>query len=87
MTENSNGVCTVKNLTTHLASTEEVAINLLFQVRTKNLVNDPKIYFSLQGCACRRVSETSMNKRSSRSHGVFTIMLTSQKRGSEVLTR
>ena len=68
--EGAAGEVVVRGLSTHLASTEEVAQSLLFQ-----------------GSTCRKVAETSMNQCSSRSHTVFTIVLTSRALGSEVFTR
>nr|XP_006812991.1 PREDICTED: kinesin-like protein KIF6-like [Saccoglossus kowalevskii] len=41
----------------------------------------------LQGQANRKVAETPMNQRSSRSHAVFTIHLTARSPESEVITR
>jgi len=40
-----------------------------------------------QGRMNRKVAETSMNLRSSRSHAIFTIMLTATTPGSDVITR
>ena len=40
-----------------------------------------------QGRMNRKVAETSMNMKSSRSHAVFTIMLTTTTAGSEIITR
>ena len=41
----------------------------------------------LQGQANRRVAETPMNQRSSRSHAVFTIQLTAKKNNEDVISR
>jgi hypothetical protein len=41
----------------------------------------------LQGQANRKVAETPMNQRSSRSHAVLTLQLTSRKTGSDIITR
>ncbi|XP_064635817.1 kinesin heavy chain-like [Lineus longissimus] len=41
----------------------------------------------LQGQANRKVAETPMNQRSSRSHAVLTVQLTSRKTGSDIITR
>ncbi|XP_070560392.1 uncharacterized protein [Ptychodera flava] len=41
----------------------------------------------LQGQANRKVAETPMNQRSSRSHAVFTVHLTARSPGSEIITR
>ncbi|CAH1258926.1 KIF6 [Branchiostoma lanceolatum] len=68
--EGGKGYYVVRNLSTHLASTERVAQSLL-----------------LQGQANRKVAETPMNRRSSRSHAVFTIQLQAKEIGSEVITR
>ncbi|XP_078670802.1 uncharacterized protein LOC144910950 [Branchiostoma floridae x Branchiostoma belcheri] len=68
--EGGKGYYVVRNLSTHLASTERVAQSLL-----------------LQGQANRKVAETPMNRRSSRSHAVFTIQLQAKEVGSEVITR
>ena len=70
MVEGAKGSCIVRNLSTHLAATEDVAQNLL-----------------LQGQANRKVAETPMNQRSSRSHAVFSIQLTAKKHGSDVITK
>lgn len=40
-----------------------------------------------QGRMNRKVAETSMNMKSSRSHAVFTIMLTATAPGSEIITK
>ena len=60
----------MRDLSLHLAATEEVAQSLLFQ-----------------GSTCRKVAETSMNQCSSRSHTIFTIILTAKSMQSEVITR
>lgn len=41
----------------------------------------------LQGQGNRSVAETPMNKRSSRSHAVFTLQLTSRKNQSDTIIR
>ena len=68
--EGPRGDMFVRNLSSHLAATEEVAQSLLFQ-----------------GSTCRKVAETSMNQCSSRSHTIFSIILTAQSPGCEVITR
>lgn len=68
--EGPQGSCLIRNLSVHLAPSEEVAHALL-----------------LQGQANRKVAETPVNQRSSRSHAVFTIYLTARKPKSEVITR
>ncbi|XP_076451124.1 uncharacterized protein LOC143287006 [Babylonia areolata] len=70
--EGSNGACTVRNLSVHLAPSEDVASALL-----------------LQGQANRKVAETPVNQRSSRSHAVFTLYLAARKRdrSSDIITR
>ena len=40
-----------------------------------------------QGQANRKVAETPVNMRSSRSHAVFTVYLQARKHDSEVMTR
>eukprot|EP00117_Sycon_ciliatum_P040291 scpid66552/ scgid0749/ Kinesin-like protein KIF6 len=60
----------IRNLSSHLAANEEVALNLHFQ-----------------GQANRRIAETPLNQRSSRSHAIFTITVTAQETDSEVVTR
>jgi len=60
----------VRNLSVHLAASEEVALSLLFQ-----------------GSTCRKVAETSMNQRSSRSHTIFTLLLTAKSPGKEATVR
>lgn len=68
--EGANGTCMIRNLSVHLAPSEDVAHALL-----------------LQGQANRRVAETPVNQRSSRSHAVFTIYLTAKKQQSDIITR
>ena len=41
----------------------------------------------LQGQANRKVAETPMNQRSSRSHAVFTITLAAKKQNAEIIMR
>ena len=41
----------------------------------------------LQGQANRKVAETPMNHRSSRSHAVLTIYLTAKKHGTDTVTK
>ena len=40
-----------------------------------------------QGQANRKVAETPVNQRSSRSHGVFTVYLQARKNNSDVMIR
>ena len=40
-----------------------------------------------QGSANRKVAETSMNLHSSRSHAIFSIMLTRQASGSDIIVK
>ena len=68
--EGPGGEIRVRDLSLHLAATEEVAQSLLFQ-----------------GSTCRKVAETSMNQCSSRSHTIFSIVLTAKTGNSEVITR
>lgn len=64
------GTCLIRNLSIHLAASEDVAHTLL-----------------LQGQTNRKVAETPVNQRSSRSHAVFTIYLTVRKPDSDIITR
>ncbi|XP_046328231.2 kinesin heavy chain-like isoform X1 [Haliotis rufescens] len=68
--EGAGGSCLLRNLSVHLAASEEVAQSLL-----------------LQGQANRRVAETPVNQRSSRSHAVFSIYLTAKRPDSDVIVR
>ena len=70
MTEGPGGEVRIRDLSLHLAATEEVAQSLLFQ-----------------GSTCRKVAETSMNQCSSRSHTIFSIVLTAKSPHSGVITR
>ena len=70
MVEGSSGMCVVRNLSNHLAASEDVAQSLL-----------------LQGQANRKVAATAIHDRSSRSHAVFTIQLTSKKMDSDTIVR
>ena len=70
MLEGYGGLCVVKNLSSHLAASEDVAQSLL-----------------LQGQANRKVAATAVHDRSSRSHAVFTIQLTSKKLDSDTIVR
>ncbi|KAK7491439.1 hypothetical protein BaRGS_00017268 [Batillaria attramentaria] len=68
--EGASGTCQIRNLSFHLAPSEDVAHALL-----------------LQGQANRKVAETPVNQRSSRSHAVFTIYLSTRKPQSDIITR
>ena len=70
MAAGPQGSTLIRNLSAHLAATEQIAQTLL-----------------LQGQANRSVAETPMNKRSSRSHAVFTLQLTAKKNQSDIITR
>jgi kinesin family protein 6/9 len=60
----------IRNLSVHLAPSEDVAHALL-----------------LQGQANRKVAETPVNQRSSRSHAVFTVYLTAKKPNADIIVR
>ncbi|XP_067655828.1 kinesin heavy chain-like [Haliotis asinina] len=68
--EGTGGSCLLRNLSIHLAASEEIAQSLL-----------------LQGQTNRRVAETPVNQRSSRSHAVFSIYLTAKRPDSDVIVR
>ncbi|XP_053385145.1 uncharacterized protein LOC128550327 isoform X2 [Mercenaria mercenaria] len=68
--EGQSGMCVVRNLSNHLAASEDVAQSLL-----------------LQGQANRKVAATAIHDRSSRSHAVLTIQLTSKKMDSDTIVR
>ncbi|XP_064602782.1 uncharacterized protein LOC135468448 isoform X2 [Liolophura sinensis] len=68
--EGPGSSCLIRNLSCHLAASEELAQNLL-----------------LQGQANRKVAETPVNQRSSRSHAVFTVFLTTKKPNSDIVVR
>ncbi|KAL4224986.1 hypothetical protein ACF0H5_015681 [Mactra antiquata] len=68
--EGASGSCVVRNLSSHMAASEDVAQSLL-----------------LQGQANRKVAATAIHDRSSRSHAVFTIQLTTKKIDSDTIVR
>ncbi|XP_041365194.1 kinesin-like protein KIF6 [Gigantopelta aegis] len=68
--EGPGGTCMIRNLSIHLAASEDVAQSLL-----------------LQGQANRKVAETPVNQRSSRSHAVLTVYLAAKKQDSDVIIR
>ena len=68
--EGPGGTCLIRNLSVHLAPSEDVAQSLL-----------------LQGQANRKVAETPVNQRSSRSHAVLTMYLAAKKPDSDVILR
>ena len=68
--EGPSGSVVVRNLSSHLAASEDVAQSLL-----------------LQGQANRRVAATAVHDRSSRSHAVFTIQLSTKKVDSDTVVR
>lgn len=70
MIEGASGMCVVRNLSSHMAASEDVAQSLL-----------------LQGQANRKVAATAIHDRSSRSHAVFTIQLTTKKLDSDTIVR
>ena len=74
----------VKGLTYQLATTEEEALNLLFEVRlafrkNTNILSLKKIHtWKLKGETNRSIGTHFLNKESSRSHCIFTIRIESK---------
>lgn len=86
--EGPNGTCITRNLSCHLAATEDIAQSLLLQVFFLLVINlDSMRFITQKGQANRKIAETPMNLRSSRSHAVFTIQLTSKKHDSDVIVK
>ena len=92
--EGPKGSCLIRNLSTHITKNEEQAQSWLQQgfnahhtkVRSILLhVDEPYKY--ILGQANRKIAETPMNQRSSRSHAVFTIYLSAKKKNSDVIVK
>ena len=92
--EGPKGSCLIRNLSTHFTKNEEQAQSWLQQgfnarhteVRSTLLhVEEPHKHFL--GQANRKIAETPMNQRSSRSHAVFTIYLSAKKKNSDVIVK
>ena len=95
--EGPKGSCLIRNLSTHITKNEEQAQSWLQQgfnahhteVRSILLhvhVDEPNKY-NILGQANRKIAETPMNQRSSRSHAVFTIYLSAKKKNSDVIVK
>eukprot|EP00118_Oscarella_pearsei_P005077 m.22717 g.22717 ORF g.22717 m.22717 type:complete len:941 (+) comp28387_c0_seq1:162-2984(+) len=63
--------------------------NVVFRNLTMHVAASEKVAQSLlfQGRTNRKVAETPMNKRSSRSHALFTVHLTARQKGSPVVVK
>lgn len=90
--EDADGSVTAKNLSMHLATSEEEALNLLFLGDTNRGRESPTLPCpapprnSYPSCSAA-IAETPMNLASSRSHCIFTVSLESRKEGSSTIRR
>ena len=95
--EGPKGSCLIRNLTTHVVKNEEQAqswlqqgMSALLKLFAQISENSIMIYYTnceILGQANRKMAETPMNQRSSRSHAVFTIYLNAKKKNSDVIVK
>ena len=89
--EDADGSVTAKNLSMHLATSEEEALNLLFLGDTnrgrESLPPGPAPPRNSHPSCSAAIAETPMNLASSRSHCIFTVSLESRKEGSSTIRR